>query len=786
MIKNTKISLNGEWKLYWIENEAFLSDAFVPNTVESIDVKKYKTVSAAVPGNFELDLFKNKVIPDPYFGENTLLLQQFECMHMFYCRSFVYDGSLHNAQLCFEGIDTIADIYVNGELIKSVSNMLIAHSFPCTSLKQGENEIVVHIKPAVIEARKYPLPACCTALPYIYDSLSVRKAAHMYGWDIMPRIVSGGIWKDVYLYCQKDDQIDNVFAYTASVNTETSAAQLIFHYNLTVSRDSLSQYRLEIEGHSGDSSFFTKVKLWHTSGKAVLDVDDARLWYPRNYGDPNLYKTEMRLYCNNEVIDTWQCSMGIRTISLDRTGTTDKKGSGEFCIRVNNKRIFAMGTNWVPLDAFHSRDAERMPEVLPMLADLNCNIVRCWGGNVYENDSFYDYCDQNGILVWQDFSMACAVLPQEQRIFDMLEPEIVSVVKRLRNHACLALWAGDNEVDFMSMWYFPRDPNTNVITRRIIPELLNVHDFTRPYLPSSPFIDSTAYSTRDDLSEEHAWGPRDYFKGNYYKNLTCHFASEIGYHGCNSAASVKKFISPDKLWPYNDNTEWLVHAASPETDQGAFIYRIQLMVNQVKELFGQIPDNLEDFSIASQISQAEADKYFIERFRISKWRTTGIIWWNLIDGWPQFSDAVVDYYFEKKLAYHYIKRSQQPVCMMFDEPDNGYISLYLANDLQENITVDYHVTDMTSGQHLISDSFKASENSCNAVWKKPVLPKEQHFYLIEWEYNGIYGKNHFMTGLHNIDQNEYLEYAGKCGFEIKPRTKCISILTEDLDLIKIS
>ena len=195
---------------------------------------------------------------------------------------------------------------------------------------------------------------------------------------------------------------------------------------------------------------------------------------------------------------------------LERTSTTDQEGSGEFCFRINGQKVFAMGTNWVPVDAFHSRDEERLPEILPMLDDLGCNIVRCWGGNVYESDIFYDYCDEHGIMVWQDFSMACAAYPQDETYRKIFEPEIVSVVKRLRGRACLVLWAGDNECD-----YFYDDPQKNAITRKWIPDILALYDDSRPYLPSSPYRDAEAVANGNVTPEDHLWGPRDYFKGDY-------------------------------------------------------------------------------------------------------------------------------------------------------------------------------------------------------------------------------------------------------------------------------
>ncbi len=199
----------------------------------------------------------------------------------------------------------------------------------------------------------------------------------------------------------------------------------------------------------------------------------------------------------------------------------------------------------------------------------------------------------------------------------------------------------------------------------------------------------------------------------------------------------------------------------------AYAYRIKLMSDQVITLFGREPETLEDFSLASQISQAEAKKYFIERFRISKWRRTGIIWWNLIDGWPQISDAVVDYYFDRKLAYYYIRRSQQPLCLMFDEPDNGFLGLYAVNDTQNNAELTYRVTDITASQIIREEKITAEADSSRCVWQKPFIEGEQRFYLIEWDHNGETGKNHHMTGLKNIDLSEYKSAVIKCGFEVK-------------------
>jgi len=770
-----KYSLNGEWKLSWIENSKLAQKINVINTIAAVEGLKMSTVTAVVPGNFELDLLKAGLIEDPYYGTNILDMQKFECMHMFYYRTFCYDGkSSGQLFLHFEGIDTIADVYLDGKLVLTCDNMFVAHETLPEELKNGNHELVVHIKPVTIEARKYEISAGSSALRYNYDTLTIRKAASMYGWDIMPRLVSGGIWRDVYLLEKPAERIENVFAYTRHISKAAGTASIIFHYNLIIDSDLLKGYKIKVRGKCGESEFSAESDLWFTAGKLQAKVLNCKLWQPHNYGLPNLYDTVFELYNGDKLLDTYSFKFGIRTAALDRTSTTDENGNGEFCIRVNDEKIFAMGTNWVPLDALHSNDINRLPKVLPMLTDLSCNIVRCWGGNVYEHEDFYDFCDENGIMVWQDFAMGCARYPQDKTFCEALEKEAVLIVKKYRNHASLIIWSGDNECD---QGYSKNDPltgnpNDNVLTRRVIPEVLRAHDFTRPYLPSSPYMDEEAFDSGESLSEDHLWGPRDYFKGDFYSRSLCHFASETGYHGCPSPESLKKFICPKCLWPWFDkdknraNDDWLAHAASPELDaDGPYAYRIKLMSDQVITLFGAEPDNLADFSLTSQISQAEAKKYFIERFRLSKWRRTGIIWWNLIDGWPQISDAVVDYYFDKKLAYYYIKRSQQPLCLMFDEPKNGLLPLYAVNDTGEDIPVSYHVTDITTNNVLCKRECTAKANSSIHIWDKPYTEGEQHFYLIEWD-GGVNGKNHYMTGLLNMNLQDYIRVIEACGFEL--------------------
>lgn len=743
------------------------------STITGIKASGFDIISAKVPGNTELDMIAAGLIDfDPFFGSNMFKMQDYENIHTIYFTTF--DAPEKPAKLCFDGIDTIADIYINGKLIKSVENMFIGYEIPLENLKAKDNELVVHIKPAVIEARKYEVPALSHTFTWGISFMNIRKAAHMYGWDIMPRLVSSGIWKPVYIKEIKEDLVKDVFAYVRNADVENNYALVHLLFNLSLSEDKAQDYTVKVHGQCGDSAFDGETMLYGTSTYMDIGVFDCKFWWPRNAGEQNIYTIKTELIYKGEVVDTKITETGFRTIDLVRTDTTDKDGNGDFCFVVNGKRIFALGTNWVPLDAFHSRDIERVEKAFELLYDVGCNIVRCWGGNVYESDEFYKLCDKNGILVWQDFAMACAIYPQTDEFYNAIKEEAEYVIKRLRNHPCIALWTGDNECDYAFIGYCDkkRNPDLNHITRKVLPDVCLVHDFTRPYLPSSPYISNKARISREPRTEEHLWGPRDYFKSEYYKTALCHFASEIGYHGSVSPESAKKFLPENELWPWRDQngktrSSWLAHAVTTaDSDSHELAYRIKLMYDQVVTLFGKDPDDFETFAKQSQISQAEAKKYFIERFRIKRPKTTGVMWWNLLDGWPQFSDAVVDYYFCKKLSYFYIKRSQNPVCLMFDEPENNTISLYAVNDTMKNTSFSYKVTNITNDKVVLEGSSVANANSGAKIGEVEITDDEKKFYLIEWtDEQGATHKNHYFTNIIDIDYNAYMTAIKKCGFD---------------------
>ena len=257
----TILRLDRGWRLAYEENYICKEYADQIQTVQDLKAKKLMEVPASVPGNFELDLCRANVIGDPFYGMNPLSIQDLENRHVWYFTEFLLPEIDGTEYIKFEGIDTVADIYINGALVKSVENMYMSYEIPLCNLKAGENELLVHIKPASIVAREYRLQPVCNAQEYGYDSLYLRKAPHMFGWDIMPRMVSCGIWKPVTILRRRADRIDDAFFYATGVDTANQRAAAMVFFHVDVSRDLLKDYFFEVEGVCGESRFYFKKRL---------------------------------------------------------------------------------------------------------------------------------------------------------------------------------------------------------------------------------------------------------------------------------------------------------------------------------------------------------------------------------------------------------------------------------------------------------------------------------------------------------------------------------------------
>ncbi len=764
------ISLNGPWTLTCLE-----TSAGAPRNPRELAGCTATRAPATVPGNVELDLCRAGKLPDPFVGENIRLLRPLETCEWWYAREFEFEctAACDDWDLVFDGLDTYATIWLNGVELGRSDNMLIPHRFATGgALRPGRNQVHVRIEPAMVRARRGRYEASMLSWEHRMEGLHVRKAPHMWGWDIMPRAVSAGIWRDVRLEPRTAHGFEQVYYRTLEINEQGAVLAAMFEVRSPAL--DLMGYTVHFEGVCGGHRFEYTWPLEFAADACRIPVPGARLWWPNGYGDANLYCVTARLMCAGEAVAERTDRIGIRTIKVDRTasaGIPHALGSrspdvcrydeppepeGHFVFRVNTEPIMVRGTNWVPLDAFHSRDADRLPDAIGLADDLGCNMIRCWGGNVYEDHAFFDLCDEKGILVWQDFAFACCRYPQDDAFLERVRGEAETVVRRLRNHPSLALWCGDNEIDEC----YTSDglsPEHNRITREVLPRIVHRHDPGRHYVPSSPYRSPDA---RGDLPEQHLWGARGYFKSPHYTQHTANFIGEIGYHGCPNVSSIRRFISEEGLWPWENNPQWRVHDVSHLGHNAADRNRIKLMANQIREYFGAIPETLEDFALASQIVQAEAKKYFIESTRQRKWRTSGILWWNVLDGWPQFSDAVVDYYFGKKLAYWYIRRVQRPVCVMLGEPGRDkYLPVIAANDTLQDAALRFEVSGIDD-EILCTGEMTIPALQNWQVGRIRTYASEKRLYLIHWAIDGKAFGNHYISGTPPFTQGDYRDWLG--------------------------
>jgi beta-mannosidase len=775
------LSLDGDWRLYHFPK----GDPQVSHPDE-LAARGLPHLPARVPGNVELDLQRAGALPEPFYADNMRLLRDLEDHEWWLLREFELPTGAagRDWDLVFEGLDTFATVWVNGAEVGRADNMFIEHRFDVSgALKPGApNRIAVRLAPAVLAARAYDYEASIMSWESRHEGLFIRKAPHVWGWDIMPRAVSAGIWRPVRLEERPAAAIEHVYYWTAGIDEGGGggaplSARLGAQFQFRTPERDLSGFSMHFSGRCGEHTFEFDYPVEFVADLCHIRVPDAKLWWPKGYGKPDLYTVTASLCRDGQVLAERTDRIGIRTVEVDRTeqsgpawrAPTPSDGpsrldippepDSHFLFRVNGVPVQVRGSNWVPLDAFHSRDAGRLKQALDLFDDLGCTMIRCWGGNVYEDHAFFDLCDERGMLVWQDLAFACCLYPQTEEFFARVRTEVASVARKLRNHASLAIWCGDNENDMLCLSE-GLSPSMDRLSREVIPQVLFCNDPHRHYVPSSPYVPPSVEGLPEAWQrtpEQHMWGPRGYYKAPFYTEHNANFIGEIGYHGCPNVSSVKRFVSRQALWPWQDNEEWLAHSVSHWRTVGRRSYRVALMANQIRALFGEVPDELGPYAVASQITQAEAKKFFIESTRLRKWHTSGILWWNVLDGWPQFSDAIVDYYFGKKLAYHYIRRSQQPVCLVMGEPQAGRASVVACNDTRDDAAVAYRVWEL-GGSTLAEGGCEVPAGQNWQLAGVPVPDGAQRLYLMEWHVGDRRFGNHYAAGAAPLSLAEYLEW----------------------------
>ena len=650
----TEKFLNGEYELYQLKEDG-------RELISIVDV----------PCNLETELLRKEGL-DVHDGNNVYLTRNYEGNDYLFRKTFHAKACI-NAYFEFERVDIYAEYYLNGIKIGETDNALIEHKiYVGEALKDGANILEVILRSARNRAyREVFEPNQWSCLPENFETLYMRKPAHSSVWDIMPRTMLGGIVGNVKLIYPDEVYFNDV--YLGQKYTDESKAELHFFYDFHASADTYGKYKVKISMKCGNSVHEEVFNDGFKANTHFVTINNPVLWYPNGVGKQNLYDVAVSILDGDTVKAEKRFRYGIRSIRLDRSDIGGENRKFNFII--NGHKVKLTGANWIPLSVFHSEDDVLLEETVKAAADIGCNVLRVWGGGVYEKNKFYELCDEYGILVWQDFMLSCHVYPQDRRFTDIMEKEVKSVLRRLHNYSCIALYCGGNEMDW-SWRYSDVDPNKDVLTRKLFPELLLRFDPYREYIACTPeytkgfvkeygmeYIHSMeeVVSSRTYLPDDHFWWyRRDFRKVEEAKH---NFISESGFSSAPDKEGIIKHLGKNFAPISMDNPLWKSRCFATE---GSFTSGAEL-------LFGKAPDNTDDFIFATQAYQGESYKKYIEFARL-KDSCGGMIIWVLKDSWFEFGSGIIDADGGKKLACKYIKASQNPVQVLIDDDGEVFLS----------------------------------------------------------------------------------------------------------------
>lgn len=630
---------------------------------------------ARVPGTIHTDLFENKLIPDPFFETNEKELQWIENENWEYETKFMLTKAElknQNIDLLFEGLDTYATIYLNGKLLLETDNMFRTWNKSVKyKLQIGENHLKISFKSASNfgkeEAKK---------LPYILpgdEKVFTRKAQYHFGWDWGPRFVTCGIYKPIKLHFWNEVKIENIRYEQISLTDELAKLDFIIDVNCQKS----GIYNLRIN----HKSINYKLKKGENKIEFPYEIINTKRWWCNGLGEANLYPFQINLSKKNKIIDSKKLNIGLRTIELVQE--KDEIGKS-FYFKLNGIPVFMKGANYIPPDSFLPRVTDSTYNAIVKNAvDANMNMIRVWGGGVYADDAFYNACDKNGILVWQDFMFACAMYPSDEKFLSTVKQEVIDNVNRLQNHPSIALWCGNNENDegwknwgWQKQYNYSEADSTEIwngykkLFHEVIPQTLDslVSKEKNMYWPSSPSI---GWGRKESLlqGDSHYWGVwwgMEPFE--IYKKKVGRFMSEYGFQGMPSLETFSKFANSENL---NLNSE----AVKAHQKHHTGYQTIQTYM----ERDYKVPTKFEDYIYVSQLLQAEGMKTAIEAHRRAKPYCMGTLFWQLNDCWPVTSWSSVDYFGNWKAFHYQTKRSFENILISVNEEQNQ-CRIYIVND----------------------------------------------------------------------------------------------------------
>ena len=644
-------------------------------------VGKDSWYSANVPGCVHTDLLNNKLIEDPFYRDNEQRLQWIGKTDWEYQTTFNVSAEIFarsNIELVFEGLDTYANVFLNGELLLNADNMFRTWRADCKRLlKRGANSLRIRFRSPINEV--LPLMAGMNyQLPAGNDqgektSPHTRKAPYQYGWDWGPRFVTSGVWRPVFLEAWDQARVADLHILPKQVTA--AAANLMAQLEIVADRNVSATL---IVDNLTDKRIAAKrvVALTPGSNRLAMDFVIARpaLWWPNGLGAHPLYTFKARLLMDGKRIDETSARTGLRSLELRQQ--PDKSGKS-FTFVINGVPVFAKGGNWIPADSFPSRiSKEKYRQLLEAVRDTNMNMLRVWGGGIYERNDFYELCDEMGILVWQDFMFGCSLYPGDQAFLDNVRQEAIDNVKRLRNHPSIVIWNGNNEIesgwfhwgwkdqlparlwdDYLKLFY------------GVLPEVCGALDPSRPYWPSSPssnLEDDNQSQKMGDLHYWEVWHASLPFRE--YEKQFPRFMSEYGFQSFPQIETVNTYTVPAD---HDINSPvMMAHQRHPRGNQLIREY----MLREYPE-----PKDFESFLYVSQVLQAEGMKIGAEHLRRIMPHNMGSLYWQINDCWPVASWSSIDYTGRWKALQYYARRFYSEILVSPHE-ENGNINVFVVSD----------------------------------------------------------------------------------------------------------
>ncbi len=657
-----------------------------------------------VPNSVFETLLEHNKIDDPFYGTNEKQMDWVYESDWVFTRRFgkaCHFEQYEYVTIRFNGLDTVAEVFLNGEPLHFSDNMHRTYEIYLKTpgfnrLNANDNELKIVLKSPTKEARERLARMGFTPdderiqSPFSIPGVeTLRKAYYAFGWDWGPILPDIGIWRDVELTLFNRKKIEDLYVtseidYSDSADPLPTAEKAKLNCELAVTdlglKDALSA---GVSIYDGTKQIAEKeVQLPEAMSWFTLEIENPKLWWTNEFGEPHLYRIVVELKDGNKSLDTLEKRIGIREIELKREA--DQWGES-FYFELNTVPVFAKGGNWIPTDSFIPRGRRNKlhEKVLSDCVAANMNMIRVWGGGIYEDDAFYDFCDENGLLVWQDFAFACKPTPDFKGFEESIRKEAVENIRRLRNHPSLAIWVGNNEIEegWVSWGFRDFVPKLETFYIRLfeelLPELVAEYDEKRPYWPSSPSGGGGFKDTQSaEKGDSHYWKVwHEGYPLESYRAFDSRFMSEFGFESFPSMKTLESFCPRDQMTMYSEIME--SHQKNPAGNQKIMDYMAKRF---------RVPEDFSKQVILSQITQAEAMEYGVEHWRRNRngQHCMGALYWQINDCWPVASWSSIDYYGRWKALQYYAKRFYNPVFISGEE-DEERIDIWVTNDRAEKI-----------------------------------------------------------------------------------------------------